>query len=152
LARLTLDFPMTFEFLCDELPFFEGWILRDLIRFRKRCRNNLIECFKSFLRLGHPPFDMWMSCTPPTSYMNTSTRYAPPWLTKLFQKRLTELNQAFTNPLPNTSTIHEEYLSALQAHITSYKCVACPQVHAMKGETFCKEIENRLALAISKLQ
>ena len=26
LARLTLDFPMTFEYLCDELPFFEGWV------------------------------------------------------------------------------------------------------------------------------
>jgi len=151
LARLTLDFPMTFEYLYDELPFFEGWILRDLISFRKRCRDNLIECFKSFLKLGFPPFHMWMACTRPTSYMDFSTGYAPSWLTDFFQERLTELDQAFTKPLLNTSTIREEYLSALQAHVTSYKCVACPQVHIMNGETFCKEIENRLALAIGKV-
>ena len=47
LARLTLDFPMTFEYFHDGLPFFEGWVLCDLIRFRKRCRDNLISCFKS---------------------------------------------------------------------------------------------------------
>jgi hypothetical protein len=58
LARLTLDFPMTFEYLCDELPFFEGWVLRDLIRFRKRYRDNLISCFKSFLDLRNPPFNI----------------------------------------------------------------------------------------------
>ena len=32
---------MTFEFFCDELPFFDGWALRDLIGFRKRSRDNL---------------------------------------------------------------------------------------------------------------
>ena len=148
LARLTLDFPMTFEFLCDELPFFEGWVLHDLIRFRKRCRDSLISCFTLFLNLGNPPFNIWMYCAPEGSYMNPTTGYSPLWLTTLFQKRLTELNQAFTNPLPNTSNIREEYLSTLQAHITSYRCIACPKVHAMNGDTFCKEMENRLALAI----
>ena len=46
LARLTLDYPMTFEYLCDELPLFKGWALRDLVGFRKRCRDNLVSCFK----------------------------------------------------------------------------------------------------------
>ena len=54
-ARLTLDFPMTFECLSDALPLFEGWALRDLIGFRKRARDNLISCFRSFLDLGSPP-------------------------------------------------------------------------------------------------
>ena len=144
---------MTFEYLCDELPFLEGWALRDLISFRKRCRDNLKSCFKSFLiNLGNPPFKIWTACsTRPPSNVHSSTGHAPSWLTDLFKKRLTELNQAFTNPLPNISNIREEYLSALQAHVTSYKCVACPQVHTMNGETFCKEIENRLALAIGKV-
>ena len=153
LARLTLNFPMTFEYLCDELPFFEGWVrLRDLISFRKRCRDNLISCFKSFLDLRNPPFDIWTPCTHSGSYRRTctGTGYSPPWLTNLFQKRLTELDQAFTNPLPNASNIREEYLSALLAHIASDRCFNCPKVHSMSGETFCKEIENILTLAIDK--
>jgi hypothetical protein len=150
LARLTLDFPMTFEYLCDELPFFEGWVLHDLIRFRKRCRDNLISCFKSFLDLRNPPFGIWTRCTQSGSDMrdHTGTGHSPSWLTDFFQKRLTELDQAFTKPLPNTSNIREEYLSALQAHFASKTCISCSRVHLLNGETFCKEIENRLALAI----
>jgi len=153
LARLTLDFPMTFEYLSDELPFFEGWVLRDLIRFRKCCRDNLISCFeKSFLNLHIPPFNIWTACTSSSSYYkSTMTGRSPSWLADLFQKRLTELGQTFTNPLPNASNIRKEYLSALQAHIESDRCVACPKAHAISGETFCKQIENRLALAIGKV-
>ena len=151
LARLTLDFPMTFEYLRDELLFFEGWVLHDLIRFRKRCRDNLISCFKSFLDLRNPPFGIWTRCTQSGSDMraHTGTGHSPSWLTDFFQKRLTELDQAFTKPLPNTSNIREEYLSALQAHFASNSCISCLRVHLLNGETFCKEIENRLALAIS---
>ena len=147
LACLTLDFPMTFEYLCDELPFFEGWELRDLIKFRKRCRDNLISCFEAFLDLRISPFNIWTPCTSSSSYSYT-TGYSPSWLINLFQKRLTELGQAFTNPLPNTSNIREEYLSALQSHIASNRCVACPRVHAINGDMLFKEIENRLAQAI----
>ena len=150
LARLTLDFPMTFEYFHDGLPFFEGWVLCDLIRFRKRCRDNLISCFKSFLDLDNPPFNIWMSCRRSGSYRGGHTGYSPSWLTDLFQERLTELDRAFTKPLPNTSNIREKYLSALQAHVASYECITCPEVHTMDGETLCKEIENRLSLAIGE--
>ena len=154
LARLTLDFPMTFGYLCDDLPLFEGWILRDLIRFRKQCRDNLISCLESFLDLRKPPFNIWTSCTQQSSSMSTSTGTgcAPSWLIGLFKDRLTKLDQAFTNPLPNIYNIREEYLSALQAHIASKGCIACPKVHTINGETFCKDIENRLAGAISKVK
>jgi hypothetical protein len=151
LARLTLDFPMTFEYLCDELPFFEGWVLRDLIGFRKRYRDSLILCFKSFLDLRKPPFNVWKPCKQSSSYMKAFVACSPSWLTNLFQKRLTELDQAFTNPLPNTSNIREEFLSALLAHIASDRCATCPEVHSMSGETFCREIEKRLARAIDKV-
>ena len=147
LARLTLDFPMTFEYLCDELPFFEGWVLRDLIRFRKRCRDNLISCFEAFLNLRISPFNIWTPCTSSNPYSYT-TGHSPSWLINIFQKRLTELGQAFTNPLPDTSNIREEYLTALQTHIASNRCVACPRVHAINGDMLFKEIENRLAQAI----
>ena len=151
LARLTLDFPMTFEYLSEGLLFFEGWVLRDLIGFRKRCRDNLISCFRTFLKFDIPPFDIWTPCARSGARPSFQTGHSPPWLTDLFRRRLTELGQTFTNPLPNACDIREEYLSALQAHIASKECIACPKVHAMNGEMFCKEIEYRLALAIGKV-
>ena len=151
LARLTLNVPMTFEYLFDGRPYFEGWVLRDLIGFRKRCRDNLISCFKSLLDLDVPPFDIWTPCSYKRSYTKPGTGFSPSWLTDIFQNHLTGLGQAFTNPLPDTSDIRGEYLSALQDHIASNNCLACPRVHSVNGETFCKEIENRLALAIGKV-
>ena len=151
-ARLTLDFPMTFEDLSDELPFFEGWALCDLIGFRKRCRDNFISCFQLFLNLQNPPFNIWMYCRNSTNG-NPSfvTGCSPPWLTGFFQKRLNELGQAFTNPLPNPSNIRGEYLSALRTHITSDNCLSCTNIHTLRGDEFSKELENRLSQAISKV-
>ena len=151
LARLTLDFPMTFEYLREGLLFFEGWVLRDLISFRKCCRDNLISCFRIFLKLDIPPFDIWTPCARSGACPSSQTGHSPPWLTDLFRRRLTKLGQTFTNPLPNACNIREEYLSALQAHIASKECISCPKVHAVNGEKFCQEIENRLALAIGKV-
>jgi BTB/POZ domain len=161
-ARLTLDHPMTFETLGEGLRLFEGSALQDLVRFRERCRDNLVTCLQSFLDLSKPPFNIWTSCR--TSYDNlypysntqSQTGCAPPWLTNFFRQRITELDQAFTKPFPNPSKIREEYMSALQAHTTSssngnVSCVACAVVHAMKGETFCKELDNRLVQTISKV-
>jgi hypothetical protein len=159
-ARLTLNFPMTFKCLCDELPMFEGWALRDLVGFRKRCRNNLISCFQSFLNYdyGHPSFDIWISCTDTTNINPYScplytgrTCFKPPWLHQLFQAHLTELGQGFANPLFNPPTIRGKYLSALQAHLNGYNCLSCTRVHTLKGEAFCEELENGLTLALSKV-
>jgi hypothetical protein len=171
-ARMTLDFPMTFEYLCDALPLFEGWALDDLIKFRKRCRDNLVSCFQSLLNLGTPPLNIWMSCSTfdgnpcqcsrlrlrscscPSLSSKIQTGYSPSWLTSIFQQHLTELNHAFTTPLPNPSSICEQYTSALRAHTKSsstISCLSCAAVHTMNGETFCKELENRLVQAISKV-
>jgi hypothetical protein len=174
-ARLTLNLPMTFGYICDSLPFFESRALCDLIGFRKRCRDNLVLCFQSLLDLSNPPFNIWMSCTNlnpcrcshlyryghnhhscscSCSSFQTQTGYSPTWLTSLFQQILTDLNQAFTKPLPNPSSIREQYMSALQAHTQpsgNISCFTCAVVHAMNGETFCKELENRLEKAIGKV-
>ena len=72
-ARLTMEFPMTFETICDELPSFQGWALRDLVGFRKRCRDNIVSCFASFLNLGQPPFNIWVPCTDNNRYSSYST-------------------------------------------------------------------------------
>ena len=146
-AHLTLDFPMTFENLCDELQSFDGWSLRDLIGYRKRCRDNLILCFKSFLILSRPQFNIWMYCKDLVPH----TAYSPSWLNDLFKKRISDLENAFTNPLRNPSDIREDYLSALQAHLISQSCASCMRAHSLKGEGFCKVLEDRLALAIRKV-
>jgi BTB/POZ domain len=152
-ARLTLDYPMTFETLGEELRLFEGSALRDLAHFRQRCRDNLVACLRS-PNLYKYPFNMWMPCA--TSYSSSIFRTGSPpiWLTNFVKQRLTELGQAFTRPLPNSSNFREEYLSALRAHtVTSgnVTCVTCSVVHTMKGEIFCEEIENRLEQAISEV-
>jgi hypothetical protein len=173
-AHLTLEFPMTFEYLCDELPSFQGWALRDLVGFRKRCRDNLVSCFESFLNLSQPPFNIWMACNPgtttttssgycyscgrnySTSYTNNTsqaTGSSPPWLTQLFQKHINECREAFSKPLFNPQSIRELYLSALNAHIvSSSSCTSCTKVHTQNGEKFCKELTDRLTLALSEVR
>jgi len=154
-ARLTLNHPMTFETLGEELRLFEGPALYDLARFRKRCRDNLVTCFKSFLNLRSLRLDFWVSCT--NSCLHSYKRdqgYSPPWLTKFFEQHLTDLEEAFIKPLPNPLNIRKEYMSVLQEHTSSSQeiaCIACIVVHSIKGETFCRELENRLTKAITKL-
>jgi hypothetical protein len=151
LARLTLDFPMTFEYLCDELPLFDGWALRDLVGLRKRCRDNLVSCFESLLNLDKPPFNIWITCRNDQyysqSYPSSGSRCTPPWLTQLFKKHLDESREAFSKPLFNPRSIREEYLSAIKAHISSSNCVSCTKVHTLNGEMFCTELTNQLTLA-----
>ena len=176
LARLTLEFPMTFEYLCDELPSFKGWALRDLVGFRKRCRDNIVSCFESFLKLDQPPFNIWIPCAYTTtttttgntgycqycgeycghnnySYSNTSiaTGTTAAWLTQLFQKHLDESREAFLKPLFNPQSIRGLYLSALNAHIGSSSCTSCTKVHTQNGEKFCEELTDRLTVALSEV-
>ena len=171
LARLTLEFPMTFEHLCDELPSFRGWALRDLVNYRKRCRDNIVSCFESFLNLSQPPFNIWIPCN--TSATNTSSGYcyncrrsysdsyasnmsqatgsSPPWLTLLFQTHINESREAFSKRLFNPQSVRELYLSALNAHIGPSGCISCTKVHTQNGEKFCKELTDRLTLALSEV-
>ena len=157
LARQTLNFPMTFEYLCDELPSFKGRALCDLVDFRKRCRDNLVSCFESFLKLGQPPFNNRTSCRDSrySSYSHSSSsKTLPSWLAQLFQKHLDDSHNAFSTPLFNPQSIRGEYLSALKAHIgssLSSPCDSCAKVHAMNGETFCKELSDSLTLALSEV-
>jgi hypothetical protein len=162
-ARQTLDHPMTFEILGEGLRLFEGWALRDLARFRKRCRDNIIACFESFLQLGQPPFNIWIPCiqlalSNDGSFLYTyskpdiePTGYSPSWLTELFQKHLNELCEAFSKPLLSPRSIHREYFSALEGHISSYRCISCTKVHALKGVQFCKDLEDKLTQALSEV-
>ncbi|KAI0248055.1 hypothetical protein BJV78DRAFT_1285095 [Lactifluus subvellereus] len=147
-ARLTLDYPMTFEFLGAALRSFEGWALRDLANFRQRCTDSLTSCFKSLSDHRNGPSRFWVGCPSPVPRFQTQPRnegFSPIWLQELFGRRLRQLDGS-TYTL-NPSNLRKEYLVALQAHIHSQDCRFCAKMHALKGETFCAEVENMLAQA-----
>jgi hypothetical protein len=154
-ARQTLEHPMTFEIFAEGLRWIEGWALRDLANFRKRCRDNLVACCESFLQLGQPPFNIWAPCIDCRHFSRYSslnqTGASPHWLTQLFQNRLETSRDAYSKPLLNPQSIRCEYLSALNAHTSSNPCVSCTNVHAQKGEAFCKELEDKLTQALDEV-
>jgi hypothetical protein len=61
-ARITLDHTITFETLGEGLRLFEGCALRDLVRFRKRCKDNVVACLESFLEARAGPSRIWIGC------------------------------------------------------------------------------------------
>ena len=174
-ARQTLYYPMTFEVLGEGLRLFEGWALRDLVNFRKRYRDNLKSFIESFLKTEEPRFNIWTPCASCTfhpkgsydherGYRRLSDSYSlsdltmfntnmslPSWLAQIFQKHLDELREAFSKSLLDPRSIRGEYLSALQAHINWYNCLSCAKVHTEKGETFCKDLEDRLTQALNEV-
>ena len=143
-ARQTLGFPMTLEYLSDELPLFEGWALRDLIRYRKRCRDRLVSTLDSFLDSNDQPLNIWVVCTADTLKSHLRREVFPKWLYGLLSKHRTKLQETFTKPFPYPLSIRGEYLASLNTHISSQDCIPCMKVHALKGETFCNELSNNL--------
>jgi hypothetical protein len=155
-ARQTLDHPMTFEIFGEGMRLSEGWALRDLANFRKRYRDNLVSCFKSFLNIEESQFNIWTSCATSSSrssrrsaYMSETNRL-PSWLAELYRKHLNE-SEAFSKSLFNSRNIRGEYMFAVQAHISSHGCVSCTKVHAEKGETFCNDLEGRLTQVLNEV-
>ncbi|KAH8985607.1 hypothetical protein EDB86DRAFT_3083410 [Lactarius hatsudake] len=153
-ARLTLDQPMTFEYLRDELRLFEGRALSDLALFRKSCRDNLISCFESFLDIDSGPSKIWVDCPqsfgPPSAVPQNASPTLPTWVHDIIAPQIEELKQAFTRPLIKSSSIREKYLGALRRHATQDRCASCLEVHATKGESYCTQLEKALAQARKK--
>jgi len=167
-ARQTLDHPMTFKILGEGLQLFEGWALQDLANFRNRYRDNLVSCFKSFLNIEKSNLNIWIPCasynyspsgrnSSTGSYsrsdlpMSNTNRSLPSWLAELYEKHLNDLQKAFSKSLFNSRSIRGEYLSALRAHINSDSCVSCTKVHIEKGETFCKDLEDRFTKVLNEV-
>jgi hypothetical protein len=164
-ALQTLDHPMTFETIGEELRLFDGWALRRLANFRRRYRDHLMSCFETFLKSEKSLFNIWSPCASYTfhtgnswdeygnyrssdSYsrstlsMSSTNEFLPPWLAELFQQHLNKSHEAFSRPLFNPRNISEEYMSALKNHLESYGCVSCSLAHSLNGETFCKKLED----------
>ena len=162
-ARHTLDFPMTLEYLSNDLPLFAGWALRDLVRYRKRCRDNLLTALRSCFFSAALGIWAQVECTGAANmpYHHDDPFEAveiplpngvfPDWLQDMFSGRIEELQGSFTDPFPKPSSIREAYLAALNTHISSEKCHSCATVHALEGERFCVEMEGKLARALDKV-
>jgi hypothetical protein len=151
-ARQTLDHPMTFEILGEGLRLFEGWALRDLASFRRRCRDNLVTCLDSFLDIKHPgPSSIWVGCpgANQSSRNMLPTLVLPKWLSQLLSQCQDDLRrQKFTDALDVHSRIRGVYSTALQTHAS---CNSCMLVHIKNGSAFCAELENKLAQSAEKV-
>ncbi len=149
-ARQTLDQPLKFEIFGKG---HEGWVLRDLANFRRRCRDNLIACLDSLLEAEPPgPSSIWVGC-PYVCRRLTPTgpivRILPLWLQELLTRCRNDLKlQVYTHPLDIHSRIREEYVKALQTHLDCKFCVA---VHVKNGFAYCAELETKLVQARDKV-
>jgi hypothetical protein len=61
-ARLSLENPMTLESMGDGLATFGRWEVRNLARYRTRCRDSLVSCLESLLNSRLPPSNIWVGC------------------------------------------------------------------------------------------
>ena len=139
-ARLTLDIPMTFETLGEGLRLFQGSALRDLARFRTRCRDNLIACLKSFLQPdASGPSSIWVGC-PSASEPESYKPVLPVWLCQVLSYKNLK-SQEFTHPLPTPSSISARYSTAINTHDD---CNFCLRVHAKHGMSFVSQLERML--------
>ncbi|KAI9507749.1 hypothetical protein F5148DRAFT_75550 [Russula earlei] len=144
-ARLTLDYPLTFETLEDDLPFFQGSALRELASFRKRCQDNIVLCLESLLDASSGPSKIWVGCHPKKSPKGIVEPTLPSWLRDFFTLEI-EAKQYFTYALIKPSSIRRKYLEALRRHSPrSDACLSCLTVHAHEGERYCVTLEQNLS-------
>jgi hypothetical protein len=151
-ARLTLNHPMTFETLGEGLRLFEGWALRDLVDFRKRCRDGVIASLSPFIEVQHSgPSRIWVNCPEAGNNMAPGqNRALPKWLKRLLSRNQNDLKtQTFTHSLDIHSRIRQEYITALQTHSS---CTFCLGIHLKKGSTFCAELETKLTQGRDKVR
>ena len=148
-ARLTLDSPMTFESIGDEVGLFDGWALRDLARFRKRCRDSVVLCLETFLDPEDGPSDVWVGCryTKKRTYLARDIPILAEWLHDFILQNIRELQKSFTRPLLERSNFRKQYLITLRTHMRVANCHFCAKQHVMEGESFWEELQNKVAQA-----
>jgi hypothetical protein len=152
-AYLTLDYPLTFGSLGSKLRLFEGCALRDLVRYRKLRRDDVVSCFDSFLDIHTGPSKIWVGCPDESalsSHAGTPKPTLPSWLEALFTLQIRR-QENLTSAIMKPSEIRGKYLAALQKHAagneTEKGCDFCLRVHTRQGEGYCLELERKLARA-----
>jgi hypothetical protein len=150
-ACLTLVYLMTFESLGEGLQSFNGRALCDLVRYRKRCRDNILSCLDSFFDV-HSRCQIWEGCREWLSCQAAPQNTPTSWLRRFFRTKSAELKKSFTSAIFSPSTILEGYLTALKDHTdpTLLGCSSCARVH-MEGQLFFRELENELTQALDKV-
>ena len=144
MARLTLDYPMTFESLGEVLRLFEGWALRDLACFRLSCDIKLSSQIRLFLDCRDGYSKYWKGC--PRYTCRSENTHLPAWLETHFTQTLKELRKS-THIIPMPHTFSLGYLTSLQAHIKAKNCNFCMTVHTLKEPTFSIGIRVWVELA-----
>ncbi|KAH9020950.1 hypothetical protein EDB85DRAFT_2094772 [Lactarius pseudohatsudake] len=147
-ARLTLDHPMTFEVIADALPLFEGSALSDLVRFRKRCRDNLVSFFEGFVDGRDSLSRIWFGCQKtkrPLSASQNDKAVLAGWLRDLILQHTKSLKGAYSNPLPNPSSLRADFVAALRAHVSLTNCPSCSTLCAREGDGFYDELTRRIS-------
>ena len=153
-GRLTLKYPMTFEVLGEGLRLFDGWALRNLVDYRKRCVDNLITCLGSFVDVGHSgPSSIWIGCPEAVPRiireLRRPGRVLPEWLNQLVLQNQNDLRaQMFTRSLNIHSRIHHQYVRALRGHA---RCGFCQDVYKKHSSTYYWALKNKLVQARKKV-
>jgi hypothetical protein len=146
-ARLTLDHPMTFEVITDNLPLFEGSALRDLARFRKRCCDNILSFFVGFIDGSDSLSKIWFGCEHHSPHQRRAKKERlSAWLRILILQYIKSLRETYTNTLPKPSSLREKVFAPLRTHISRLNCSSCSTVYAMEGEA----VHDRLYRGTSK--
>jgi BTB/POZ domain len=181
-ARLTLDHPMTFEIIGEGLRLFQGSALRDLVRFRKACRDSLVSCLKSFLEADAPgPSSIWVGCPNLNAIRTTGNGRSKRAITPNGSGSITPNEPISPHrpispklPISELPTWIYQVLSSkdlsmqvfthplttpssiraryLKAIQNHDHCNFCLRVHAKKGPHFGAELENRLKQARDKVR
>ena len=147
-AHLTLDHPMTFEIIMDALPLFEGSALLDLVRFRKRCHDNLLSFFVGFVDGDDSLSKAWNNCHKtkrPHSAIQSNKGILAGWFRDLVSQHIKNLQETYTCPLPKPSSLREEFTKALRVHISGTLCTSCSNLYATEGEALRDEWLHRVS-------
>jgi hypothetical protein len=147
-AHLTLDHPMMFEIIMDTLPLFEGSALLNLVRFRKRCHDNLLSFFVGFVDSDDSLSKAWNSCHKtkrPHSALQSNKGILAGWFHDLVLQHIKNLQETYTCPLPKPLSLREEFTKALCTHISGTLCTSCSNLYATEGEALRDEWLNRVS-------
>jgi hypothetical protein len=135
-ARVTLDYPLTFESLGEALRSFDGPALRGLADFRLRCVRILYPQLKSLTDGRNGSSNAWAGCRSFTG------RALPLWLEPLFS--CLNPRREFAEPVPSSAQFRAKFLEALHDHTNKQFCYFCPMANTLKGEAYCAEVDKVL--------
>ena len=135
-AHMTLDHPVTLETLGKALLVLDGPALRDLARFRERCRDNLVSCLSSL----EAQFTGNWYCT----NCGCSTWFEPSSLHQALAQVNGSKKQAFADPVTPLN-IHGEYVKALAGYVKCYNCGLA------RGSTLSPDLESNMAQVRDKV-